>query len=300
MQAVIMQQASQLWCSAPQQSYQDLVAALNREVANGAYVIPPAPVLDILGLCRNVEANVDRIEAQGKREPDFVARVLWLAQGPLYGDGGPYRTVRGVVERLGPSLAREILGHAAMSLYACQAQHFPTWRGQICAQAAGAGFACAALARDADRGGDWAFAAGVLHDIGKAVLIQIMSRLPAGLAAPGEMARRLLEGEHARVGRAVAIRHQLPGPLITAIARHHDYDAGADDDESAALVSLARRIWRAASSLGNEAETWPETAALGLRDYHVTRVAEQVVSIKPRLLALGGYLEEETADALAS
>jgi HD-like signal output (HDOD) protein len=132
------------------------------------------------------------------------------------------------------------------------------------------------------------------------VLIQILSRLPAGLAAPGEMARRILDSEHARVGRAVAMRQQWPSALCGAIARHHDYDPSSDDDESALLVGLARKIWKAASSRQSDEEHWPETSALGLSDYHVTRVIDQMVSLKPRLLALGGYLEEETAAALAS
>jgi HD-like signal output (HDOD) protein len=301
MHQATVQEAVRSWRSTPQQTYQNLIAELNREVAAGAYRVPPKHAIDALLLCRDVAVHAERIDALVADDDALRGRTVWLAGTALYGEAGAFRSVRAIVEQLGPPLAREILGHAVMSLYACDAAHFPTWRGQICAQSAGVGYACAALARAADRGGEWAFCAGVLHDIGKAVLIQIMSRLPAGLSAPGEMARHLLEAEHARVGRTVAAQQRWPGALCCAIGDHHDYDPRSHDDEPAALVGLARRVWKTSSGRGSpEEERWPEVTELRLSDYDVRRTIEQVVSLKPRWLTLGGYLEEETVEALAS
>jgi len=295
-----LREAAQSWRATPQQTYQHLVAKLNREVAEGRYRFPPVFAIDVLGLCRNVQANAERIHKQVASDPELLARVQWLAGSSLYGDCGPFRTVVEMAQRLGPSLTREIVGHSVVTLYACGGPHYPTWRGQICSQSAGVGFACAALAREMDRGTDWAFAAGVLHDVGKAVMIQIMSAMPEGLAAPGEMARRLLETEHTRVARAVAMRQHLCGPLVCALSRHHDYDPRSDDDEPAAMVGLARRIWKATTGQAfGEDSNWPEVSGLGLTDYQVSRVIDQVTSLKPRLLALGGYLEEANPEATA-
>jgi HD-like signal output (HDOD) protein len=286
------------WRSGPQAAYRRLLLDLRRAIGTGAYRFPPAHSLQLLSC--DPEGEADRVVMLAARDPALSGRIAWLASSSIYGDSGPFVSVRSVILRLGPALTREILGHAVMSLYACPPPHFRHWRGQICAQSAGVGFACHALRRALGRDADWAFAAGVLHDCGKAVLIQLLARFPDGLAAPGEMARDLLEQEHSRVGKDIALRHQLAQPLASALTRHHDYDRDRTDDAPAALVALGRRIWRASDRGAGDASCWPEAAVLGLRIHEIERTVEQVASLKPRLLELGSHLEEDAAHALAS
>lgn len=292
-----LHQAVTGWTATPKATYDRLIVDLHRAVSAGAYVFPPAHAVELLSCDPVTEA--DRIVMLSARDPDLAGRIMWLAGTPIYGDSGTFSSVRSVIQRLGSAFTREIIGHAVVSLYTCPPPHFRHWRGQICAQAAGVGFACDALVRK-DRDAGWAFAAGVLHDSSKGVLIQLLARFPDGLAAPGEMARNIIEREHTRVGIDVALRHRLSRPLACAVTRHHDYDPYSEDDAPATLVGLGRRIWRASGRGLDGLSSWPEVPGLGLRHEDVERTIEQVLSIRPRLLELANYLDEDMITALAS
>jgi putative nucleotidyltransferase with HDIG domain len=77
---------------------------------------------------------------------------------------------------------------------------------------------------------DLAFTAGLLHDVGKAVLSEFLSGHAEGMAAACDKResqsflaaeRQLLDTDHAQVGEAMARHWNLPDPLCSAIRHHH-------------------------------------------------------------------------------
>jgi hypothetical protein len=149
--------------------------------------------------------------------------------------------------------------------------------------------------RDGDTDGQ-AFLAGLVHDLGKAILLQILARIPAALAAPNEALADFIEAEHAEAGREAGKRMRLANSVITAIALHHQWRADSPSDLPAVLVSLGRRVWHAsAEPTPPTGDPWPEVAQLKLSDDKLGPLIDHVRRLRPRLLEMGSMLESDLA-----
>ena len=97
----------------------------------------------------------------------------------------------------------------------------------------------AEIAKHRKRLGDEAFMAGLLHDIGRPLLMQALVDLhrEERLTLDPESAWPSVAAAHARVGGALADRWGLPPRVAEAVRRHH-----SADNELSHLVALADRL----------------------------------------------------------
>jgi len=293
-------QASLFWQAAPEQAYQYLLTEVNRALASGSYKPPvlAEAAVEALKLSKNPHASIERIERLVATDPPLAAKILSLANSPFYRGTEVFTSLRAALIRVGMVNMRDVLAQAVLSSHVFNVAEFRQWMTCLATEAAGVAYACAELAKEVGSGENYAFMAGLIHDLGKAILLQIMSRMPEGLTAPGDATLRLLEAEHARAGRETAKRMRLPPQIICAIAKHHAQELDPDDDEPALMVALGRRVWHAAGhSRHSSDDRWPEVAPLNLVEYQVQRVLDHVAAAKPRLAALGALLEGESPEA---
>lgn len=115
-------------------------------------------------------------------------------------------------------------------------------------------FACAAMSDILER--EWglrnsgAFTAGLLHDIGKAVLDQYFPPMFAAVQVLAhenslqeyEAERRLFGFDHADIGSWLSEKWNLPQNLIEAIRCHHRPESARDEPELARVVYVANRL----------------------------------------------------------
>jgi putative nucleotidyltransferase with HDIG domain len=107
-----------------------------------------------------------------------------------------------------------------------------------------------------------AFSAGLLHDIGRAVLV-LRHRSDADRIASSEWEEDLERersdygADHALIGRWLATAWRLPDALVETIARHHEPVGAKDPIDALAVVRLADRLMREA-----EEERAPGAASL--------------------------------------
>jgi HD-like signal output (HDOD) protein len=288
--APALERAQLFWQSAPDQAYRHLCAEVGRAVAGGTYKTPvlPEAAIEALKLARNALASIERIERLIATDPPLAARLLSLANSPVYRGFEPFHSLRAALVRLGLDQTREVLAQAVLTSHVFDVPQFHGRMAAIAAESSGVALVCAALAVQSGSGEDYAFLAGLLHDLGKAILLQIAARVPEGLAAPADAIERLCEDEHGRIGREAAKRMRLAEPLIHAIARHHEWSADVPSDLPAVLVSLGRRAWNAAGADPAEPiDTWPELPVLDLVPVQLHGIITKLTAIKPRILALG-------------
>src|SRR5467141_1383451 len=190
-------------------------------------------------------------------DPALTARTLKLANSDFYGFPRKVGTVDLAVVVLGPDTIRDlVLGASVFQTLD------PTWRSLtgLWSHSLACGVAARAMA---DRCGyrleSEAFAAGMLHDIGKVVLRQTCpARYDAATALAREQGISMIEAErgilgsdHAEVGGWLAERWGLPGDLVEAIACHHRPEQARLNTELTSLVHIAD--WLA----GRTGNSWP-------------------------------------------
>ncbi|WP_300161107.1 HDOD domain-containing protein [Solidesulfovibrio sp.] len=178
-------------------------------------------------------------------DPGLAATLLRLANSPFYGLSRPIDSLaRGVLLIGAGELAQLALGVAVADRFRDIPACCLTMR-QVWEHAVGCGVLARVLA--AHVGGvsqERLFVAGLLHDLGRLVMLR---RLPGHMAAAMALARkeglpvaaaerRLFGFDHAAVGRALLALWRLPPELAEAVGGHH---GGEDMSLDACIVHVA-------------------------------------------------------------
>lgn len=189
------------------------------------------------------EDVLDLVEA----DPTFAARILAAANAASSSPRDPVASVRGALARLGSKGAASAIMDAAVSTVFIPRNDWEKslWRHAL--QVGGALRALADLDPDRSVDRDVAYAAGLLHDVGRLVMFQ---------AAP-EALRQIDEGDwdspqslvdaerqlcgitHAELGARACRSWGLPDVLADTVARHH-HPVEHPQDATGLLVLMCR------------------------------------------------------------
>jgi putative nucleotidyltransferase with HDIG domain len=191
----------------------------------------PSVYAQVCRLLEDPETSVTEIAEEVSRDPAISLRLLKVVNSPFFALSRKIRTVRDAVTLLGFEATRNVV--LMVSVMKILSRHRPRgdfqpqllWRHALFVGAVAKWLAEKLRVDPGD-----AFTGGVLHDVGKLVLLQFF---PAEfdqvrkLAAENDMAFRLAEeevysGSHCDLGSYLADKWNLPLPLVEAIDRHHE------------------------------------------------------------------------------
>jgi putative nucleotidyltransferase with HDIG domain len=214
----------------------------------------------------------------------LVVHLLRLVNSSFYGLSRKIGTVSDAIAILGLDLVRRTVASAVLKrpLFAYlhdteSARAF--WRHELI---------CAALARHLARGtdanGELAYMAGLLHDVGRLVMLtrfpdQADLLLRGGGNEVGTASEREVFGfTHAQVGAALLESWDLPAEIVQA-ARHHT-DETEPDDELAAAVWRANLLSYEMEDFDDDDEQKPWMAAIGLSVAARHKMIEEIEAIE--------------------
>ncbi|WP_420476230.1 HDOD domain-containing protein [Noviherbaspirillum sp. ST9] len=218
------------------------------DIAKGIRHLPSLPivVLDVLKSFEQPEASVGELADKVARDQALAAKTLRIANSSFYGLSRKVTTIQQAITILGFDSVRALIAAAAVTdVFSSGRQggfDFKAfWRHAI-----GTGLWAKMLARQLKLNQDYAFVCGLLHDIGRLVLV---TRFPEQYAAAMryrtqkdcyviEAERAVLEMDHAAVGRALADYWKFPVIMQKAIADHHE-PQGEDLRDVPAVVHIA-------------------------------------------------------------
>lgn len=182
----------------------------------------PEVALEVMKVCRDPDADPRTLAALVERDPQIAGRVTRMANSAAYASVAPILSLPQALSRLGFSRVSEI----ALAV-ACQARLFDIpgfesrLRGVLYRSALAGGFA-REIARRQRRNVEEAFLAGLLHDIGKPLVLQ--AAVDAG-ALNDEGAEpyleTLLQRYHALAGARLIESWALGEELATVVATQH-------------------------------------------------------------------------------
>lgn len=272
-------------CLAPERQLFDAAAVDPAELVSGDVELASLPevhvrLLDALGKDETGPAELAAIIG---RDPSLAARLLRLANSPVYGLRGPVDSISRAVTMVGQKeLSTLVTGLAAVSAFSdiapelCDMRMF--WR-----HAAACGVYASLLARSvpglaSDRG----FVGGLLHDLGQLVILRklpaaagralILSRVEGLPISEAETA--VLGFDHAAVGRTLLAGWNFPPALVAMTGDHHHPD-GTPAARETALIHVADIL---AQAWDWPAFSGPPTPALDEPAWHSLGLSESVLA----------------------
>jgi putative nucleotidyltransferase with HDIG domain len=193
--------------------------------------LPPAPgsMIRITNLLRDYNASTRQITEAISYEPALVARILRLANSPIYSLETNVTSVAMAINAVGTKTLQDIvMVEFAAATFGTQIRNSPIgqkiWEHSL---------AVAMLARELSKmlemhGTEETFTCGLLHDLGKLILLNNDFEAYAQILTENEENEMLIAEtrqfgyNHTEVGSLVARRWGLPEGVCCAILHHHN------------------------------------------------------------------------------
>jgi HD-like signal output (HDOD) protein len=208
----------------------------------------PSAAQEVARLTAGSESQVNELVQVLKRDPPLTARVLQLANSPLFRTLQPVATLDRAIMVLGFETLRNLtLGLAVLSSMGSAGIKRRILRNRLWKHSLIVGVLTEVLARDFLNMGRGHYTLGLLHDLGKVALDAFRSsdvdkvlsvierqRLPWALAEA-----EVLKADHGFVGQQLLLFWDLPQDMAKAVAFHHEPWRADEHQDLAGVVFLA-------------------------------------------------------------
>ena len=224
----------------------------------------PEVVIDIMASLESEDVDIHVLAHKVAHDQALTAKTLRFANSSYYAAQAKVTSLQQAITLLGVQAVRNLITAAAMSgclpEKPCAGFDFTAfWRHSMAV-----GVCARHIARHLHLNQDMAFVAGLLHDIGRLVLVTCFTKhYEATIAYRNEHDCQLIDAEHAvlgidhvEAGRILAVQWQFPAPLVHAISQHHapQSEAGWAAQQ---LVHVANAVVHALDLSGDEHEMVP-------------------------------------------
>jgi len=224
----------------------------------------PEIITDLLQNINREDLDISVLARKIAHDQTLTAKVLRYANSSYYGAKGKVSTIQQAITLLGMSTVRQLITAAALAVTfpdnQCKGFDFKAfWRHSM------ATAVCARImARHLHLNQDFAFTAGLLHDIGRLVLVtrfpkeyeQAMAWRIEQDAYTLDAERSVLGVDHIEAGHALAMHWHFPDIIDHAILGHHE-PSPAERGSIASLVHIANAIVHALDLTGEEDDVVP-------------------------------------------
>ena len=224
----------------------------------------PLIVTELISTFDQADVSVSELATKVSKDQALTAKTLRLANSSFYGLQCKVRTIDQAIAVLGFDSVRALVTSAGIigtfgSPGAGGFDFTGFWR-----HAVGTALCAKSLARLCGRNQEFAFVSGLLHDVGRLVLVTVCPQEYDEAMAYRALhdcdmlsaERAVLSIDHAVVGRALAEHWKFPELIRRAIANHHA-PAGQDLGDIASVVHIANAIVHALDLAGQDDEPVP-------------------------------------------
>ena len=221
----------------------DIEAVLDR--------IKPIPqvALKILRMINEDRYPVSALAAEVKKDQVISAQVLKNCNSVIFLGKPGIDSIDDALLIIGQdSLARIIIATAVKTLFSSQNQGYSLVKGGLFHHAIGVAILAEKLAQKTGKAHMFsAYAAGLLHDIGKIALDQFVAGsaplfyrdLQERSADILAVENRYLGTDHTRIGKILADKWSLPSSVTETISHHHNPNESLNDSGTLETVALA-------------------------------------------------------------
>jgi putative nucleotidyltransferase with HDIG domain len=267
----------------PEELPRKIVEALARQIDEETLDLPVLAGAAQKVMQMALDESVDPVHLADaiRNDTAMAGHLLRIANSPLYRARSPIVSIQQAISRLGMVQVREIALAIVCESRVFRVRGFEKELTELFRHCLAAAHFAQEIARVKRWNVEEAFLAGLLHDIGRPVLLQAVVDLSRELVCSISRAQalNLVSAAHARAGARLVARWELPTRVSEAVMHHHHHTAPAGGGTLFAVLGLS-----------------DELAHFALRD---GTIDEPTLRDSPRLDSLNLY-PEETAALIAS
>lgn len=224
-----------------------LVKHLRRSLATSSVQLPTIPeaIVRLDKLLRDPDCSIAQVADAVRAEPAIATKVVGFANSSYYAGFPRTSSVEGAIARLGMRETKNIVQAVA---FGSRLLRVPGWEREIdllYRRSITAACAARALADQQRRDPDEAFMAGLIHDIGRSVLLSTVGEFERTLGRRGALDRafvqQLADGVHADLSALVAEAWNSSLSTVVGVRYHHapEVVAPGEGRQLAELLALA-------------------------------------------------------------
>jgi putative nucleotidyltransferase with HDIG domain len=238
--------------SSPNTNVATPVAPWSEWIRSGAWrtavdsSVPMLPALahEAIAVAADAEVTIGRLSQVVAKDPILATRVVQLANAAYCAPLKPVTTLSDAMVRMGTAAVRNMVIAACLASRGRDDKMYgENGRAQI-DHAIGTAYMAHLVADHAGWNPDEAFLAGLLHDIGKLLLLKLAHDWSKwhGTPVPNEDLADVLATEHAVAGALLLRASQFPRSLIESVLWHHQPEQATENAREAEVVYLADRL----------------------------------------------------------
>lgn len=267
----------------------ELVDAVRRLFKTPGYSPPilPAVAIEVQRLSRHPDTSFSEIEKQIASDAMLAARVLRLAQSPIYATTAPIRSLHDATSRVGLRTLGDLFLEVALSAKLFKANGYEKVMERMRLHSVATALATRLVAKQARVHEDYGYMVGLLHDVGiAAVYIALSEPKVAGPLFERASAMSFFALEqavlhaHETAGAIIANAWKMPPDLSLVIGKHHAREKDAPVHPVVASLWIGEAI---AAACGFEGLDTPDESTvvracdvLGLAPRAITPLHDQV------------------------
>jgi HD-like signal output (HDOD) protein len=229
--------------------HRELSARVVQVVTAGAYEPPRLPeiAIEIMAAADDPNAGADHLAKLIHRDQFLAVRVLQVANSATFrpADRRIYSLAQAIA-RLGFVGTRNVVVAAAMAQAVYTGPRTKLlngyWRASV-----GSAVGFQLIEQATGGNADAAFLAGLMHNVGKPVLVWILDDLIRtnypGSVVFEDMAPKLVHLLHARIGAIIVGSWNGPQGMVDLVAHHHDRIPPSKQRKAVRKLRLANLLW---------------------------------------------------------
>ncbi len=217
----------------------------------------PDVAFQILNICNSPDGDPTQITKILHRDQGLAGNVLRIANSPFCGSKVKIVSLQQAVSRLGMRQISEIAMAVSLQGQVFKIKGRESLVERLWDHSIKVAVCCKEISRYRKCNVENDFLSGLLHDIGKPVLLQMLFGLEEKIdrSFDDSVVELALDEFHTGMGFTLTDRWQLPDWICDAVAHHHDWEKASDmGAETAMTIHLGNVLMHHASLEDGEAD----------------------------------------------
>ncbi len=235
---------------------------LERAIQGDSLELPllPDTAMQVMEACNDDGTDASSLSKVMERDQSLASHVLRIANSAAYAPKEPIASLQQAVSRLGIGAICEIAVSIAVKGRVFRVPGYQVQIREMWMHSAAAGVYSKEIARQLDRDVESAFMCGLLHDVGKPIVMQTLIDevgTHTDKPIPPSVMEAAIVEFHELVGAMMARQWALPEWIVEAISHHHEYDEAGEYRGKVMITNLSDELCHWALGDNTREEDFP-------------------------------------------